>query len=170
LSNKINNVNDHVDRLIKSALVFYNIVLAITLVIIVYKIINKIKGDFKAKGNIVLLLILITPIIPIAISAREKNSKFGEYLKSIKSEDSQFIANIKNDKKYFCNSINTDGYTEFNKLTLDEKRKLKIYYSTYKNKETTEDKKTQSQKDYEQFLRVKENEDNLYSYLDDFKT
>ncbi len=174
LSNKINKVNDHVDRLIKSALVFYNIVLAITLVIIVYKIINKIKDDFKAKGNIVVLLILITPIIPIAISASEKNLKFSEYLESIKSEDCQFIANIKNDKKYFCNSINidgyTDGYTEFNKLTLDKKRKLKTYYSTYKNKETVEDKKTQSQKDYEQLLRVKENEDNLYSYLDDFKT
>ncbi|MBQ6954738.1 MAG: hypothetical protein IJP83_01540, partial [Mycoplasma sp.] len=49
-----------------------------------------------------------------------------------------------------------------------EVKKLKLYYSTYKNKETEEDKKTQSQKDYEEFLKLDNEDLNLYSYLDEY--
>ncbi len=168
LSNKLSDVNGHVNGLIITSLAFYNIALAITLVITVFLI--KHSPDKKVIIIPVLLFILIVPIIPIAISASEKNSKFSEYLETIKNGDSQFITNIKINKKYFYNSNNKEDYTEFDKLTLDEKRKLKIYFSTYKNKETVEDKKTQSQKDYEQFLMLDKNKENLYSYLNNFKT
>ena len=171
LSNELSDVNGHVNALIISSLAIYNIALMFALGIAAYQIkYHKRTGSKIEYCIFISFLILIAPIIPIAISAGIKNSKFSEYLDSIKSEDSQFIANIKNDKKYFYNSGNTEGYKEFDKLTLDEKRKLKTYYSTYKNKETVEDKKTQSQKDYEQLLGFNENKDNLYSYLDDFTT
>jgi glucan phosphoethanolaminetransferase (alkaline phosphatase superfamily) len=171
LSNELSDVNGHVNALIISSLAIYNIALMFALGIAMYQI--KHQKSFEDRKRYIIFisfLILVIPIIPIAISAGIKNSKFSEYLDSIKSEDSQFIVNIKNDKKYFYNNKDGENKAEFDKLTLDEKRKLKTYYSTYKNKETVEDKKTQSQKDYEQLLGFNENKDNLYSYLDDFTT
>jgi len=176
LSNKLDDATDHVNGLIISALAFYNVALVIALFITVYAItywIRKVDHQYlnpKCHIASIILLAFVAPIIPIAISASEKNSKFSEYLKSIKNEDNQFITNIKINKKYFYSSNNKEDYTEFDKLTLDEKRKLKIYYSTYNNKETVEDKKTQSQKDYEQFLKFNVNKEDLYSYLNDFHT
>ncbi len=171
LSNKLSDVNGHVNALIISSLAIYNIALMFALGIAVYQLKHRRVGYSNIDFCIfITFLILVAPIIPIAISAGIKNSKFSEYLDSIKSEDSQFIVNIKNDKKYFYNNNVGENKVEFDKLTLDEKRKLKTYYSTYKNKETVEDKKTQSQKDYEQFLGFNKNKDNLYSYLDDFTT
>ncbi len=177
LSNELAKANDYANGLIISSLTLYSIVSAITLVLAMYMIINSIRGTFKddAGHYVFCFLLCAAPIIPIANTASEKISKFNKYLESIKNEeDSQFIVNIKNDKKYFYNNKSEEDKAEFDKLTFDKKRELKIYYSTYKNKETVEDKKTQSQKDYEQFLRFnisKERKENdLYSYLDDFTT
>jgi len=168
LSNKIDKVNDRVNGLLISSLALYSIAAAIALVLTMATIVEDIRGNKEAYGTGILFLLMVAPIIPVALVANDKNSKFSEYLESIKSEDSQFIVNIKNDKKYFYNNKDEENRAEFDKLALDKKRELKIYYSTYKNKETVEDKKTQSQKDYEQFLKFNVNEENLYSYLDDF--
>ncbi len=168
LSNKIDKVNDRVNGLLISSLALYSIATAIALVLTMGTIVEDIRGNKEAYGTGILFLLMVAPIIPVALAASDKNSKFSEYLESIKSEDSQFIVNIKNDKKYFYNNKSEEDKAEFDKLTFDKKRELKIYYSTYKNKETVEDKKTQSQKDYEQFLKFNVNEENLYSYLDDF--
>jgi len=54
-------------------------------------------------------------------------------------------------------------------LKQDKVKELKVYYSTYKNKETEEDKKTQSQKDYEQLLNYNNSDKRLYDYLNDFR-
>ena len=78
---------------------------------------------------------------------------------------------IKNDYSYFYS--NNDGRivpdrSKYDKLSQIEVKKLKLYYSTYKNKETEEDKKTQSQKDYEELLKLGNEDQNLRSYLDGY--
>jgi len=175
LSNELAKANDYANGLIISSLTLYSIVSAITLVLAMYVIISSIRGTYTYTDDaghfVFCILLCAAPIIPIANTASEKISKFNEYIESIKNEeDSQFIVNIKNDKKYFYNNKSEEDKAEFDKLTFDKKRKLKIYYSTYKNKETVEDKKTQSQKDYEQFLKFNANKVDLYSYLNDFRT
>ena len=87
------------------------------------------------------------------------------------SKECQFSINLKNDCSYFYS--NNDGSivpdkSKYDKLSPIEVKKLKLYYSTYKNKETEEDKKTQSQKDYEEFLKLGNEDQNLRSYLDDY--
>ena len=112
-------------------------------------------------------------LIPTAISLANKNSEIDNNLGTIKedSKESQFSINLKNDYSYFYS--NKDGKivpdrSKYDKLSPIEVKKLKLYYSTYKNKETEEDKKTQSQKDYEEFLKLGNEDQNLYSYLDDY--
>ena len=112
-------------------------------------------------------------LIPSAISLADKNSEINNNLGTIKkdSKETQFSINLKNDYSYFYS--NNDGSivpdkSKYDKLSPIEVKKLKLYYSTYKNKETEEDKKTQSQKDYEEFLKLGNEDQNLRSYLDDY--
>ena len=112
-------------------------------------------------------------LIPTAISLANKNSEINNNLGTIKkdSKECQFSINLKNDYSYFYS--NNDGRivpdrSKYDKLSPIEVKKLKLYYSTYKNKETEEDKKTQSQKDYEEFLKLGNEDQNLRSYLDDY--
>ena len=112
-------------------------------------------------------------LIPTAISLANKNSEINNNLGTIKkdSKECQFSINLKNDYSYFYS--NNDGSivpdkSKYDKLSPIEVKKLKLYYSTYKSKETEEDKKTQSQKDYEEFLKLDNEDQNLYSYLDDY--
>lgn len=112
-------------------------------------------------------------LIPIAVSLANKNSEINNNLGTIKkdSKETQFSINLKNDYSYFYS--NNDGSivpdkSKYDKLSPIEVKKLKLYYSTYKNKETEEDKKTQSQKDYEEFLKLGNEDKNLHSYLDDY--
>ena len=112
-------------------------------------------------------------LIPTAISLANKNSEINNNLGTIKkdSKECQFSINLKNDYSYFYS--NNDGRivpdrSKYDKLSPIEVKKLKLYYSTYKNKETEEDKKTQSQKDYEEFLKLGSEDQNLHSYLDDY--
>ena len=112
-------------------------------------------------------------LIPTAISLANKNSEINNNLGTIKKDgkECQFSINLKNDYSYFYS--NNDGIivpdkSKYDKLSPIEVKKLKLYYSTYKNKETEEDKKTQSQKDYEEFLKLDNEDQNLYSYLDDY--
>ena len=108
-------------------------------------------------------------LIPTAISLANKNSEINNNLGTIKkdSKECKFSINLKNDYSYFYS--NNDGRivpdrSKYDKLSPIEVKKLKLYYSTYKNKETEEDKKTQSQKDYEEFLKL-DNEDKIYSLI-----
>ena len=112
-------------------------------------------------------------LIPSAMSLANKNSEINNNLGTIKkdSKETQFSINLKNDYSYFYS--NNDGSivpdkSKYDKLSPIEVKKLKLYYSTYKNKETEEDKKTQSQKDYEEFLKLGNEDQNLRSYLDDY--
>jgi hypothetical protein len=112
-------------------------------------------------------------LISSAISLANKNSEINNNLGTIKkdSKEAQFSINLKNDYSYFYS--NNDGSivpdkSKYDKLSPIEVKKLKLYYSTYKNKETEEDKKTQSQKDYEEFLKLGNEDQNLRSYLDDY--
>ena len=112
-------------------------------------------------------------LIPTAISLGNKNSEINNNLRTIKKDgkECQFSINLKNDCSYFYS--NNDGRmvpdkSKYDKLSPIEVKKLKLYYSTYKNKETEEDKKTQSQKDYEEFLKLGNEDQNLHSYLDDY--
>ena len=112
-------------------------------------------------------------LIPTAISLGNKNSEINNNLGTIKKDgkECQFSINLKNDCSYFYS--NNDGRmvpdrSKYDKLSPIEVKKLKLYYSTYKNKETEEDKKTQSQKDYEEFLKLGNEDQNLHSYLDDY--
>ena len=112
-------------------------------------------------------------LITTAISLGNKNSEIKNNLGTIKkdSKECQFSINLKNDYSYFYS--NNDGRiipdrSKYDKLSPIQVKKLKLYYSTYKNKETEEDKKTQSQKDYEEFLKLGNEDQNLHSYLDDY--
>ena len=112
-------------------------------------------------------------LISTVISLGNKNSEINNNLGTIKkdSKECQFSINLKNDYSYFYS--NKDGRivpdkSKYDKLSPIEVKKLKLYYSTYKNKETEEDKKTQSQKDYEEFLKLGNEDQNLHSYLDDY--
>ena len=112
-------------------------------------------------------------LISTVISLGNKNSEINNNLGTIKkdSKECQFSINLKNDYSYFYS--NNDGRivpdrSKYDKLSPIEVKKLKLYYSTYKNKETEEDKKTQSQKDYEEFLKLGNEDQNLHSYLDDY--
>ena len=123
--------------------------------------------------GVILLIASLGILIPTAISLTNKNSEIDNNLGTIKkdSKESQFSINLKNDYSYFYS--NKDGSivpdkSKYDKLSPIEVKKLKLYYSTYKNKETEEDKKTQSQKDYEEFLKLGNEDQNLHSYLDDY--
>jgi hypothetical protein len=112
-------------------------------------------------------------LILTAVSLADKNSEINNNLGTIKkdSKETQFSINLKNDYSYFYS--NNDGSivpdkSKYDKLSPIEVKKLKLYYSTYKNKETEEDKKTQSQKDYEEFLKLGNEDQNLRSYLDNY--
>ena len=143
--------------------------------------INAIKAHFIDKMDrttmlivgVILLIASLGILIPTAISLANKNSEISNNLGTIKkdSKECQFSINLKNDCSYFYS--NNDGRivpdrSKYDKLSPIEVKKLKLYYSTYKNKETEEDKKTQSQKDYEEFLKLGNEDQNLHSYLDDY--
>ena len=120
-----------------------------------------------------LFIVSLGILIPTAILLANKNSEINNNLGTIKkdSKECQFSINLKNDYSYFYS--NNDGRivpdrSKYDKLSPIEVKKLKLYYSTYKNKETEEDKKTQSQKDYEEFLKLGNEDQNLHSYLDDY--
>ena len=123
--------------------------------------------------GVILLIASLGILIPTAISLGNKNSEINNNLGTIKKDgkECQFSINLKNDCSYFYS--NNDGRivpdrSKYDKLSPIEVKKLKLYYSTYKNKETEEDKKTQSQKDYEEFLKLGNEDQNLHSYLDDY--
>ena len=114
----------------------------------------------------ILLIVCLGILIPTAISLANKNSEINNNLGTIKkdSNEAQFSLNLKNDYSYFYS--NNDGSivpdkSKYDKLSPIEVKKLKLYYSTYKSKETEEDKKTQSQKDYEEFLKLDNEDQNL---------
>ena len=118
-------------------------------------------------------IVALAILIPTATSLAHKNTKLSNYLGTIKedSKEAQFSINVENDYSYFYS--NNDGKivpdkSKFDKLSKNEVKKLKLYYSTYKNKETEEDKKTQSQKDYEELLKLNNEDKNLSSFLDDY--
>ncbi len=120
-----------------------------------------------------LFIVSLGILISTAISLADKNSEINNNLGTIKkdSKETQFSINLRNDYSYFYS--NNDGSivpdkSKYDKLSPIEVKKLKLYYSTYKNKETEEDKKTQSQKDYEEFLKLGNEDQNLRSYLDDY--
>ena len=120
-----------------------------------------------------MLCVSLGILIKTAISLANKNSEVSNNLGTIKkdSKECKFSINLKNDYSYFYS--NNDGRkvpdrSKYDKLSPIEVKKLKLYYSTYKNKETEEDKKTQSQKDYEEFLKLGNEDQNLYSYLYDY--
>jgi hypothetical protein len=132
----------------------------------------------KAKTILLIVFVALFSVslgilIPTAKSLANKNSEINNNLGTIKkdSKEAQFSINLKNDYSYFYS--NNDGSivpdkSKYDKLSPIEVKKLKLYYSTYKNKETEEDKKTQSQKDYEEFLKLGNEDQNLRSYLDDY--
>ena len=136
---------------------------------------GKDKKDMTTKLIVLVFLLIVSLgiLISTAISLGNKNSEISNNLGTIKkdSKECQFSINLKNDYSYFYS--NNDGRmvpdrSKYDKLSPIEVKKLKLYYSTYKNKETEEDKKTQSQKDYEEFLKLGNEDQNLHSYLDDY--
>ena len=103
-----------------------------------------------------MLCVSLGILIPTAISLANKNSEIDNNLGTIKkdSKECQFSINLKNDYSYFYS--NNDGSivpdkSKYDKLSQIEVKKLKLYYSTYKNKETEEDKKLNHKKTMRSF-------------------
>ena len=179
LSTKLKDTNDELTRLLVSLCVISTSITLFYLTFFVCKVIYSYRREIIKEDIGLLILLAITVIvslgilIPTAISLANKNSEVNNNLGTIKkdSKETQFSINLKNDYSYFYS--NNDGSivpdkSKYDKLSPIEVKKLKLYYSTYKNKETEEDKKTQSQKDYEEFLKLGNEDQNLHSYLDDY--
>ena len=171
-STKVKDINDELTDLLVSLCTISASITLFYLMLIVNEVIitDNIKKDIYWLIFLAILLIVCLGIlIPTAISLANKNSEINNNLGTIKkdSKECQFSINLKNDYSYFYS--NNDGSivpdkSKYDKLSPIEVKKLKLYYSTYKNKETEEDKKTQSQKDYEEFLKL-DNEDKIYSLI-----
>ncbi len=179
LSNNLDDLNDKINGLLIAACVLSTTCMIYGLVYIISLIIDCIRlNDFDCEcvqiciGLFIMSCLISFGLIPSSYWLTNKNSKFNDYLGTIKNKDSSFTTNIKNDWDYFYS--NKEGTivpdrSKFDNLKQDKVKELKVYYSTYKNKETEEDKKTQSQKDYEQLLNYNNSDKQLYDYLNDFR-
>ena len=176
LSTELTDINDELTGLLVSLCVI-STWSTLSLVAVAIHIIKQYRsGTVTLPWHIVAFVMLgvsLGILITTAISLGNKNSEIKNNLGTIKkdSKECQFSINLKNDYSYFYS--NNDGRivpdrSKYDKLSPIEVKKLKLYYSTYKNKETEEDKKTQSQKDYEEFLKLGNEDQNLHSYLDDY--
>jgi hypothetical protein len=179
LSTELKDINDELTGLlvslcaISASVTLYYLMLVVPIVINAIYDINLDKDSYNTTLLTILFIVSLGILIPSAISLADKNSEINNNLGTIKkdSKETQFSINLKNDYSYFYS--NNDGSivpdkSKYDKLSPIEVKKLKLYYSTYKNKETEEDKKTQSQKDYEEFLKLGNEDQNLRSYLDDY--
>ena len=179
LSSELKDINDELTRLlvslcaISTSITLYYLMILAVMVNNAYRAGTLDNNITKTICMTALFIVSLAILIPTAMSLANKNSEINNNLGTIKkdSKECQFSINLKNDYSYFYS--NNDGRivpdrSKYDKLSPIEVKKLKLYYSTYKNKETEEDKKTQSQKDYEEFLKLGNEDQNLYSYLDDY--